>query len=165
MRKLDTEAKRIVLMADDDQEDFILVSEAFEENGLNVELHWVEDGEEAMDYLAHRGKYASPESSPRPDLILLDVTMPRKDGLETLKELKGHPELRKIPVVMLTASRKKEHMSSSYRFGADMFLIKPCSFAEMIQAMGSLCAYWFNIVRLPEKAGQLSPDMSDRKSA
>ena len=101
----------IVLMADDDEDDYILVKAAFEASPIKVDLRWVEDGQQAMDYLLHKGDYLSRETSPRPDLILLDLMMPRQDGLETLKEIKGHPYLKEIPVVLLTSSTRRESMS------------------------------------------------------
>jgi DNA-binding response OmpR family regulator len=141
----------IVLMADDDEDDYILVKTAFEANPIEVDLRWVEDGQEAMDYLLHMGKYMAHETSPRPDLILLDLIMPRKDGLETLKEIKGHPYLKEIPVVLLTSSTRQESMSCGLKLGADSFIIKPCGLDEMINIMGSLREYYFGIVSLPEK--------------
>ncbi|MGA3118749.1 MAG: response regulator [Syntrophobacteraceae bacterium] len=141
----------VVLMADDDEDDYILVKIAFEANNTPVDLRRVEDGQEAMDYLLHTGKYLAHETSPRPDVILLDVVMPGKDGLETLKEIKGHPYLRKIPVVLLTSLTKQAHVSSGLKLGADSFIIKPHGLDEMVRLMGSLHEYYFGIVRLPEK--------------
>jgi len=140
-----------VLMADDDEDDYILVKAAFEESPIKVDLRWVEDGQEAMDYLLHMGKYIARETSPRPDLILLDLLMPRKDGLETLKDIKGHPYLKEIPVVLLTSSTKPEPMYCGLKLGADSFIVKPCGMDEMIGIMGSLRDYYFGIVSLPEK--------------
>jgi CheY-like chemotaxis protein len=153
----DTEKQRFeepqftVLMVDDDEDDYILVKAAFEASPIKVDLRWVEDGQDAMDYLLHMGKYVTHETSPRPDLILLDIIMPRKDGLETLKEIKGHPYLEEIPVVLLTSSTERESMSSGLYLGADSFIAKPRSLAAMISAMGSLREYYFGVVRLPEK--------------
>jgi CheY-like chemotaxis protein len=140
-----------VLMADDDEDDYILVKAAFEFCPIKVDLRWVGDGHEAMEYLLHCGNYLPRSTSPRPDLILLDLIMPRKDGLETLKEIKGHPYLEKIPVVLLTSSRKQEHVSSGLKLGADSFIFKPHSLGEMVRMVGTLRAYYFGIVRLPEK--------------
>jgi CheY-like chemotaxis protein len=140
-----------VLMADDDEDDYILVKAAFEASPVKVDLRWVEDGKLAMDYLLHMGRFSSRESSPRPDLILLDLVMPRKDGLETLKEIKGHPYLKEIPVVLLTSSTKQESMSCGLKLGADSFIIKPYSLDEMISIMGSLREHYFGIVKMPEK--------------
>ncbi len=141
----------VVLMADDDEDDYILVKEAFQASPVAVDLRWVGDGLEAMDYLLHSGKYVARGTSPRPDLILLDLMMPRKDGLESLKEIKGHPYLKKIPVVLLTSSRRREHMSSGLKMGADSFIVKPQNLQDMVRMVGSLRAYYFGVVRLPER--------------
>jgi CheY-like chemotaxis protein len=143
--------KLVVLMADDDEDDYILVKTAFQASPITVDLRWVEDGQEALDYLLHLGKYTAHELSPRPDLILLDLKMPRMDGLETLKEIKGHPYLREIPVVVLTSSTKQEYMSYGLRLGADSFIVKPYSLEEMVNIMGSLREHYFGVVSLPEK--------------
>jgi CheY-like chemotaxis protein len=141
----------VVLMVDDDEDDYTLVKTAFEACSIKVDLRWVEDGQEAMDYLLHAGEYEALDTSPRPDLILLDLIMPRKDGFETLKDIKGHAYLRKIPVVLLTSSAKREHKSSGLELGADSFIVKPGSLDEMIGIMGSLRQYYFSIVSLPDK--------------
>jgi CheY-like chemotaxis protein len=143
--------KLVVLMADDDEDDYVLVKTAFQASPIPVDLRWVEDGQEALDYLLHVGKYMGHETSPRPDLVLLDLQMPRKDGLETLKEIKGHPYLREIPVVVLTSSSKQEYMSYGLRLGADSFIVKPYSLEEMVSIVGSLRDYYFGVVSLPEK--------------
>jgi CheY-like chemotaxis protein len=148
----------VVLMVDDDEDDYALVKAAFEASAIKVDLRWVEDGQEAMDYLLHEGKYTAGGTRPRPDLILLDLVLPRKDGFETLKEIKGNAYLRKIPVVLLTSSTKEEHKSSGLKLGADSFIVKPCSLDQMIGVMGSLREYYFNIVSLPEKlSGSVPP--------
>ena len=97
-----------ILMADDDPEDRLLTQEAFEENHLTNDLRFVGDGIELMDYLHRRGQYSDPTTAPRPGLILLDLNMPRKDGRQALQEIKADPELRRIPVVVLTTSQAEE---------------------------------------------------------
>ena len=139
----------IVLMADDDEDDYLLVKSAFEAGQNKVNLRWVDDGQKAMDYLLHRGKYMVHESAPRPDLILLDLMMPRKDGLETLREIKGHRNLQKIPVVLLTSSKEQEHKSTGLMLGADSFIVKPNDFEEMVQVLGVLHEHYFGIICLP----------------
>jgi len=141
----------VVLMADDDQDHYVLVKSAFEASTNKVDLRWVSDGEEAMDYLLRRGKYAVQEFSPTPDLILLGLIMPRKDGLETLKEIKGDKRLRKIPVVVLATSRKQEHKASGRSLGADSFLLKPHDFDEMVHIINGLHEHYFGILRLPDR--------------
>ncbi len=140
----------VVMMADDDEDDYLAVKSALEVAGTRVDLRWVVDGQEAMDYLLRRGKFTAPESSPFPDLILLDLQMPLKDGLETLKEIKGNRRLRKIPVVILTTSRIQENKASGRWLGADSFIIKPHSLDEMVKIMSDLHEHYFGIVRLPD---------------
>lgn len=136
-----------ILMIDDDEEDFMLVDEALKSKGLKVDLYWAEDGDEAMNFLFHRGEYAN---APTPNLILLDLNMPGKNGFEVLRDLKAHAGLRKIPVVILTSSRDQRSVSRGYNVGANSFMLKPLSFDEMASAMQSLCEYWFALVQLPK---------------
>jgi len=139
-----------ILMVDDDEEDFILVNEALQSKHLKVDLYWAEDGDEAMNFLFQRGEYAN---APTPNLILLDLNMPGKNGLEVLRDLKANEGLRKIPVVILTSSRDRKKVSRGYNIGANSFMLKPLSFDEMANAMQSLCEYWFALVQLPKSPG------------
>jgi DNA-binding response OmpR family regulator len=136
-----------ILMIDDDEEDFTLVKEALTSRGLNVDLYWAEDGDEAMNFLLRRGEYVNART---PNLILLDLNMPRKNGFEVLRDLKANQELRKIPVVILTSSSDEGYVSRGYNIGASSFMLKPLSFDEMAKAMQSLCEYWFALVELPK---------------
>jgi DNA-binding response OmpR family regulator len=134
-------------MIDDDEEDFVLVKGALASRRLKVDLYWAQDGEEAMNFLFRRGEYAN---APAPNLILLDLNMPGKDGFEVLRDLKAHQNLRKIPVVILTSSRDERSVSRGYNIGASSFMLKPLTFDEMANAMQSLCEYWFALVQLPK---------------
>jgi CheY-like chemotaxis protein len=136
-------------MADDDEDDCMLAREALAESRLAHELHIVEDGEELMDYLYRRGQYAEQSSSPRPALILLDLNMPKKDGREALREIKTDPNLRQIPVVVLTTSKLEEDIYRTYDLGANSFITKPVMFASLIEVMKTIGKYWFEIVELP----------------
>lgn len=138
-----------ILMADDDPDDRLLARDAFDEARLSNDLRFVEDGEELLAYLRREGKYAAPESSPRPGLILLDLNMPRKDGREALRELKADPALRTIPVVVLTTSHAEEDVLRSYELGVNSFVSKPMTFASMVELVRSLGHWWFEIVELP----------------
>lgn len=138
-----------ILLADDDEDDRMLGREALEESKLANDLHMVEDGEELLDYLYRRGRYSDPATSPRPGLILLDLNMPRKDGREALKEIKADPELRQIPVVVLTTSKAEEDIFRTYDLGVNSFITKPVSFEGLVNVMKSLAHYWFTIVKLP----------------
>ena len=137
------------LMADDDPDDRLLTQRALKEYRLMNGMAFVEDGEELMDYLHHRGKYADPKSSPRPGVILLDLNMPRKDGREALAEIKSDPELRKIPVVVLTTSKAEDDVVRTYNLGVNAYITKPVTFSQLSEIMRTLAVYWFEIVRLP----------------
>ncbi len=141
-----------ILVAEGDEDDRLLMQEALEENRLANDLHFVEDGELLMDYLLHRGDYSDPHSAPRPSLILLDLNMPRKDGREALQEIKANPNLRQIPIVVLTTSKAEEDILRTYDLGVSSFISKPVVFESMVQIMKMLGTYWFEIVELPERA-------------
>jgi CheY-like chemotaxis protein len=138
-----------ILMADDDDEDYMLTADALREARVLNTLYRVKDGEELMEYLLLKGKYPSRVEAPLPSLILLDLNMPRKDGREALKEIEAHPELRKIPVVVLTTSEAKEDICQCYRIGANSYITKPVSFDGLVKALEALGRYWFEIVELP----------------
>ncbi|MGZ3703112.1 MAG: response regulator, partial [Bdellovibrionota bacterium] len=114
-----------ILVADDDADDRLMIRDALTENRLANGLNFVTDGEELMDYLLRKGKYSDPTNSPRPGLILLDLNMPRKDGREALKEIKANPNLRGIPVVVLTTSKAEEDVYRTYNLGVNSFITKP----------------------------------------
>lgn len=138
-----------ILMADDDPDDRSLTREAFEENHLANDLRFVEDGEELLDYLYCRGKYADPESAPRPGIILLDLNMPRKDGREALEELKRDPQFRGIRVVIMTTSKAEEDVLRSYNLSATSYITKPVTFERLVEVIRALGKYWLEIVELP----------------
>lgn len=138
-----------ILLADDDEEDRMMVQEALEEARLRNDLRCVVDGEDLLDYLHRRGRWSDPASSPRPGLILLDLNMPRKDGREALAEIKQDPHLRKIPVVVLTTSKAEEDILRSYDLGVNSFITKPVTFEALVQVALALGRYWFEIVELP----------------
>lgn len=137
------------LMADDDPDDRLLIKEAFEESLVSNSIYFVEDGVELMDYLHHQDKFSNPHTAPMPDLILLDLNMPRKDGREALVEIKSDPNLRYIPVVVLTTSKAEEDIIRSYDIGAASYITKPVTFDGLVNAIRGLGQYWVQIVRLP----------------
>ncbi len=139
-----------ILMADDDPDDRQMTKEAFEESHLANDLRFVEDGEELMDYLHRRGKYADPASSPRPGLILLDLNMPRKDGREALEEIKNDPRLRTIRVVVLTTSKAEEDIVRTYNLSAASYIAKPVTFEGLLDVIRTVGKYWLEIVELPD---------------
>ncbi|MBC5992292.1 response regulator [Pontibacter cellulosilyticus] len=140
----------IILIADDDAEDRMLVRDALEESRLKNSVHFVENGEELMDYLHHRGKYANSDEYPTPGLILLDLNMPKKDGREALKEIKADDRLKLIPVVVLTTSKAEEDILRTYDLGVSSFITKPVTFTSLVDVMKTLSKYWFEIVELPK---------------
>jgi CheY-like chemotaxis protein len=139
-----------MLVAEDDAEDRMLLKDALEESCLSSTMHFVEDGEELLDYLYHRGKFADQVKYPTPAIILLDLNMPRKCGREALKEIKSSEQLRSIPVVMLTTSKAEEDVQEAYELGASSFITKPVAFATLVEDMRTLCNYWFHIVSMPQ---------------
>ena len=138
-----------LLLADDDPDDRLLARQALEKSRLANDLRCVEDGEELLDYLYRRGKFADPKQSPRPGLILLDLNMPRKDGREALREIKHDPRLRDIPIVVLTTSKADEDVARTYNLGVNSYITKPVRFAALVEIMKALGKYWFEIVELP----------------
>lgn len=139
----------VILMADDDPDDRLLTKDALEESRVLNELHFVEDGEELLEYLKREGKYADPATSPRPGLILLDLNMPKKDGRQALTEIKADPDLRRIPVVVMTTSSAEEDIFRSYDTGANSFVTKPVTFEQLVSLMRTLGRYWIEFVELP----------------
>ena len=138
-----------ILLADDDDDDVLLAREALEENRLANGLRRVADGEELLDYLLRRGRYTDTDEAPRPGLILLDLNMPKLDGQEALAAIKADPQLRQIPVVVLTTSQAEEDIYRSYDLGASSFISKPVTFDGLVRVMRDLGRYWFEIVDLP----------------
>jgi CheY-like chemotaxis protein len=140
-----------ILLAEDDDDDYMLTTQALNENRLINRVLRVHDGVELMQYLQRQGKYASPETSPAPSLVLLDLNMPRMDGREALREIKASSELRRLPVIVLTTSRAQEDIVRSYDLGVNSFISKPVSFHGLVDALKVLGRYWFEVVELPEE--------------
>ncbi len=139
-----------ILIADDDEEDRLLIQDAFEESKIANPIQYVEDGEELMDYLYRKGKYSDENKFPLPGIVLLDLNMPKKDGREALKEIKSDSKLRKIPVIVLTTSKAEEDIVRSYELGVNSFITKPVSFKGLVEVIQTLSKYWFEIVKLAE---------------
>jgi two-component system response regulator len=147
---MDNQIKPVtILMADDDADDRLMTKEAFEESRLANDLRFVENGVELMDYLCRRGKFADPDSSPRPGLILLDLNMPLKDGREALAEIKADPKLKNIRIVILTTSKAEEDILRTYNLSAASYITKPVTFEGLIDVIKTLGKYWLEIVELP----------------
>jgi two-component system response regulator len=139
-----------VLLVEDDPGDVVLTKEAFADNKVGNNLHVVSDGEEALRFLRQEGEFAE---SPRPDLILLDLNLPRKDGREVLEEVKEDPELRRIPVVILTTSEAEEDILRSYHLHANAYVAKPVDFDQFIKVVRHIDDFFVTVVKLPAAGG------------
>ncbi|OLZ41791.1 two-component system response regulator [Natrinema saccharevitans] len=135
-----------ILLVEDNPGDVRLTKEAFEQGRIENDLSVVSNGAEALDYLSRRGEYAD---APRPDLILLDLNLPGKDGEDVLEDLKDDPKLRSIPVIVLTSSRAEEDIAQSYELHANAYLTKPVDPDEFIETVRAFEKFWFSVVRLP----------------
>ena len=138
----------IILLAEDDPGDQELTRRALEEGKIRNELHIVKDGEEALDYLLHRGPYANPTTSPRPDLLLLDLNMPKIDGRQLLQRIRADERLRRLAVVVLTTSQDEADIIRTYDLGANSYITKPMELRKFIQVIQALETYWFQVVVL-----------------
>lgn len=136
-------------MADDDADDRLLARDALGDCDLPCNLRFVDNGEKLLDYLFQRGSYESAEEAPRPDLILLDLNMPRLDGREALSQIKTDPQLRTIPVVVLTTSNADTDIAKIYSLGANSFITKPVTYEHLVGVMTTIGHYWFKTVELP----------------
>lgn len=136
-----------IVLADDDPDDRMMAREAFEEGRILNPLDMVGDGEELIEYLRREGRYAD-RAGRLPGLILLDLNMPRMDGREALAVLKADPQLRRIPVVVLTTSKSEEDLIRSYDLGVNSFCIKPVTFEGLVELVRSLGHYWLSVVEL-----------------
>jgi CheY-like chemotaxis protein len=142
-----------ILICDDDEDDRMLTQQALEQAHISNALQFVEDGEQLLDYLYQRGAYAGEMGkAPRPGLILLDLNMPKMDGREALKVIKGDKTLCDIPVVVLSTSRFDQDIIRSYQLGVNSFISKPVTFSGLVEAMNVLGRYWLEIVELPPTA-------------
>jgi two-component system, chemotaxis family, response regulator Rcp1 len=136
----------IILLAEDNPADAELTIEAMKETKIRNKMYHVRDGVEALEFLRKKGKY---EKMPRPDVILMDLNMPRKDGRRTLQEIKEDPDLMSIPVVILTVSDAEEDVIKSYNLHANCFVTKPLDLDELSKVVRGIEDFWFSIVRLP----------------
>lgn len=138
-----------VLLVEDDPGDELMTREAFEDNKIRNTLHVVRDGQEALDFLYRQGEYAD---APRPDLVLLDLNLPRYDGKQVLERIKTDPELALIPVVVLTTSSAEEDILRSYKLHANAYVTKPVDLEQFIGAVRQIDDFFVSVVRLPRRA-------------
>ncbi len=135
-----------ILLVEDNPGDYRLTKEALKEGKVYNNLHWTQDGVDALDFLNRRGKHVN---APRPDIILLDLNLPKKDGREVLSEIKGDESLRKIPVVILTTSKAEEDVLKSYDLHANCYVTKPVDLDKFIVVVQSIDRFWLTVVTLP----------------
>lgn len=138
----------VVLMAEDDEHDIIATKRAWKTGQMVNPLHIVNNGEECLDYLEQRGAYSDPVSSPSPGILLLDLNMPRMDGLETLQRIRSSERFASLPVVILTTSRAEEDRVKSYALGANAYIVKPIGFENFSEAIRTINLFW-KLVELP----------------
>ena len=138
-----------ILMVEDNDGDVFLTLEALKSAKIANEVHVVHDGVEALEFLRREGKYAA---APRPDLILLDLNLPRKDGRQVLADIKPDPELGQIPVVVLTSSAAEQDVVKSYQLHANCYIVKPVDFNGLMEIIGAVEQFWLAVVTLPSRA-------------
>ena len=139
----------VVLMAEDNEHDVVATRRAWKKNNIANPLYIVRDGEECLDYLHQRGKYSEPGSAPRPGILLLDIKMPKMDGLAVLKHIREDAGLHRLPVVILTTSKAEEDRVKSYDLGANAYITKPIGFQNFAEAVRTINLFWA-LVELPE---------------
>ena len=144
-----------ILMADDDEDDRLLTRDALAEGKVLNRVEFVENGLQLWQYLTAQAPYDDRERYPLPSLVLLDLNMPIMDGREVLQKMKAHPNLKRIPVVILTTSKAEEDKFKTYELGAASYITKPVSFSALVSLMQALGRYWIEFVELPE-----SPQLS-----
>jgi len=142
-----------IVVAEDDVDDRLLIEDAFTESKVDADVHFVEDGQELLDFLHRRGRWEALNGEPYPGLILLDLNMPRMDGREALKQIKTDQDLRSIPVVIFSTSRSEEDIAASYTAGANSFISKPVTFEGLLDIVRGLKLYWGDITQLPPSSG------------
>ena len=140
----------VVLMAEDDEHDIVAIQRAWKKHRIANPLHIVKDGEECLDYLHHRGKYEDPALAPYPGILLLDIKMPKMDGLAVLDHIRKDEKLRLLPVIILTTSKAEEDRLKSYDLGVNAFIEKPVGFENLAEAVRTICLFW-ELVELPRK--------------
>lgn len=147
----------VILLVEDDPGDQELTRRALLDGEVSHQLHVVEDGEEALDYLFRRGRYAEAADCPVPDLILLDLNLPKLNGKQVLDQIQNDPKLRRIPVVILTTSQQERDIQQCYDSGASSYIVKPVAIDDFMRMVHCIDQYWFEIVRLSSMEGPSCP--------
>jgi len=146
------ERKGVILLVEDDRGDQLLTQEALRDSGRPKQVFVVSDGEEALRYLRRRGNYENPSRSPRPDLVLLDLNMPRVNGRKVAMQAKADPDLKFIPIVVLSTSDYPEDIRYCYEVGVNSYVHKPTNFDDFVRAVGEIERYWLQVVEPPPEA-------------
>jgi len=139
-----------ILLAEDSPADAEMTLRALRRNNLANKVHWVRDGEEALEYMFCRGAYASRHPGPAPKLVMLDIKMPKVDGIEVLRRLKSDPALRTVPVVIMTSSSEQRDLVDSYQLGVNSYIVKPVEFEVFHETVAKIGLYWVLTNRLPQ---------------
>jgi two-component system response regulator len=139
-----------ILLAEDNSADAEMTLRALRKNNLANKVHWVKDGEAALDYVLCRNEYAGRSPGQPPKLVLLDIKMPKVDGIEVLRRLKGNPETRVIPVVVMTSSNEERDIVESYRLGVNSYIVKPVQFDAFLEIVAKIGLYWVLTNRVPQ---------------
>jgi CheY-like chemotaxis protein len=143
----------VVLMAEDDEHDILATRRAWKKHHISNPLYIVNDGEECLDFLHRRGKYSEQGTAPRPGILLLDIRMPKMDGLAVLKHIRQDGQLRRLPVIILTTSRAEEDRLRSYDLGVNAYIVKPVGFDNFSGAVRTINLFW-QLVDLPERGDE-----------
>lgn len=139
-----------ILLAEDSAKDAEMTQRALRKHNLGNQLHWVQDGAEALDFLFCRGAFAGRDPARPPKLVLLDIKMPKVDGIEVLRQVKADERTRAIPVVVMTSSNEEHDVVESYRLGVNSYIVKPVEFASFLEIVAKIGLYWVLTNRVPE---------------
>jgi CheY-like chemotaxis protein len=141
--------KHVILIVEDDEDDYFLITNSMQNSEFDCDVRWVKDGEEAMNYLLRQNEWQDPLKSPIPSLILLDINMPKKNGLEVLQEMKKNPALKNLFTVIFTSSKNKDNILSAYSLGANSYIQKPSQIEKFKTGIQMILEYWFRWVEYP----------------
>jgi len=148
-----------ILLVEDNPDDILIIERALKEAKVINKFWIVRDGQEALDFLQHKGQYADPAIAPKPGLILLDINLPKINGLEVLKRIKEDPDLKRIPIVVLTVSRRDEDIVKGYNYGCNSFIQKPVEFERFVEAVKLIGLYW-GLLNVDSPNNQLDQELN-----